>query len=103
LNGSRFEKTHGYCTDVFMDRAGDWMAQCQAQVKPFFTMVTPNAPHSPYVIPSEEWAAPYRNRGLSTHAVAYYAMIAHLDAAHDLGVSLHEAASIRPELEWQSG
>ena len=80
-NGSRFEKTHGYCTDVFMDRAGDWMAQCQAQGKPFFTMVTPNAPHGPYVIPSEEWAAPYRNRGLSTNAVAYYAMIAHLDAA----------------------
>ena len=80
-NGSRFEKTHGYCTDVFMDRAGDWMAQCQAQGKPFFTMVTPNAPHGPYVIPSEEWAAPYRNRGLSTNAVAYYAMIAHLDEA----------------------
>ena len=80
-NGHRFEKTRGYCTDVFFDRAGDWIADCQAQAKPFFAMVTPNAPHDPFVIPSEAWAAPYRDRGLSTNAVAYYSMIAHLDAA----------------------
>ena len=80
-NGQRFEKTRGYCTDVFFDRAGDWIADCQAQSKPFFAMVTPNAPHDPFVIPSEAWAAPYRDRGLSTNAVAYYSMIAHLDAA----------------------
>ena len=80
-NGHRFEKTRGYCTDVFFDRAGDWIADCHAQSKPFFAMVTPNAPHDPFVIPSETWAAPYRDRGLSTNAVAYYSMIAHLDAA----------------------
>ncbi|MEY4692703.1 MAG: Arylsulfatase [Verrucomicrobiota bacterium] len=80
-NGHRFEKTRGYCTDVFFDRAGDWIADCHAQSKPFFAMVTPNAPHDPFVIPSEAWAAPYRDRGLSTNAVAYYSMIAHLDAA----------------------
>jgi arylsulfatase len=33
------------------------------------------------VIPSEDWAAPYRQRGLPENAIAYYAMIAHLDAA----------------------
>ncbi|MEN9777609.1 MAG: Arylsulfatase precursor, partial [Verrucomicrobiota bacterium] len=80
-NGSRFEKTRGYCTDVFLDRAGDWIADRPAAGKPFFALITPNAPHDPFVIPSEPWAAPYRNRGLSTHAVAYYSMIAHLDAA----------------------
>ena len=80
-NGHRFEKTRGYCTDVFFDRAGDWIADCHAQSKPFFAMVTPNAPHDPFVIPSEAWATPYRDRGLSTNAVAYYSMIAHLDAA----------------------
>ena len=80
-NGHRFEKTRGYCTDVLFDRAGDWIADCHAQSKPFFAMVTPNAPHDPFVIPSEAWAAPYRDRGLSTNAVAYYSMIAHLDAA----------------------
>ena len=80
-NGRAFEKTRGYCTDVFFDRAGDWMAECGTQGKPFFAMVTPNAPHDPFVIPGESWAAPYRGRGLSTNAVAYYSMIAHLDAA----------------------
>ena len=80
-NGRAFEKTRGYCTDVFFDRAGDWMAEAGASGKPFFAMVTPNAPHDPFVIPSEDWAAPYRDRGLSTNAIAYYSMIAHLDAA----------------------
>ena len=80
-NGRAFEKTRGYCTDVFFDRAGDWLAEAGARGKPFFAMVTPNAPHDPFVIPSEEWAAPYRGLGLSTNAVAYYSMIAHLDAA----------------------
>lgn len=80
-NGRAFEKTRGYCTDVFFDRAGDWMAECGARGRPFFAMVTPNAPHDPFIIPSEEWAAPYRDRGLSTNAIAYYSMIAHLDAA----------------------
>lgn len=80
-NGRRFERTQGYCTDVFMDRAADWISECTAQGRPFFALVTPNSPHDPFVIPSEAWAVPYRDRGLSTHAVAYYAMIAHLDAA----------------------
>ena len=80
-NGSRFERTFGYCTDVFLDRAGDWIADCQERGKPFFALVTPNAPHGPFVIPSEDWAAPYRQRGLPENAIAYYAMIAHLDAA----------------------
>lgn len=77
----RFVKTQGYCTDVFVDQAARWIRERQREKRPFFAYLTPNAPHDPFVIPGEEWAAPYRNQGLSEHAVNYYAMIAHLDAA----------------------
>ncbi len=80
-HNGRFERTHGYCTDVFVDQAARWIGERRQTGKPFFAYVTPNAPHGPYVIPGEEWAGPYRGRGLSTNAVNYYAMIAHFDAA----------------------
>lgn len=75
----RFVKTRGYCTDVFFDAALEWIGK--EGRKPFFALITPNAPHDPFVSPGPEWEEPYRNRGLDTHTVAYYAMIAHLDAA----------------------
>lgn len=75
----RFVKTHGYCTDVFVDAALDWIGT--GGRRPFFALITPNAPHDPFVSPGPEWEAPYRGRGLGTNEVRYYAMIAHFDAA----------------------
>ncbi len=80
-HNGRFERTQGYCTDVFLGEAARWIGERRGTGQPFFAYVTPNAPHDPFVIPGEEWAAPYRGRGLSTNAVNYYAMIAHFDAA----------------------
>lgn len=74
----RFVKTRGYCTDVFFDAALDWIEG--GGRRPFFAMITPNAPHDPFVSPGPDWEAPYRNRGLNTNAIAYYAMIANIDA-----------------------
>ena len=75
-----FEKSTGYCTDVFFSNAERWIAEQSRSGKPFFAMITPNAPHDPFVSPGEDWEAPYRNRGLSTNEIRYYAMIANIDA-----------------------
>ena len=80
-HGGQFERTRGYCTDVFLEQAGRWMEERHRAGEPFFAYVTPNAPHDPFVSPGEEWVAPYRERGLPAYAVNYYAMIAHFDAA----------------------
>ena len=77
----RFVRTHGYCSDVFADAAGDWIERCRMEGRPWFTWLAFNAPHDPFVSPGPEWEAPYLGRGLSTNAVRYFAMIAHLDAA----------------------
>jgi arylsulfatase len=78
-NGT-FVQTRGYCTDVFFDAATGWIDSRSGR-GPFLAWLAPNAPHDPFVSPGPEWEAPYQGQGLSTNAVRYYAMIAHLDAA----------------------
>lgn len=90
-HNGRFERTQGYCTDVFVDQALRWIDARRRLDQPFFAYITPNAPHDPFVSPGPEWEQPYLNRGLSTNAVRYYAMIAHFDAA--LGRLLDQLAA----------
>jgi arylsulfatase A-like enzyme len=60
LHNRVFEKTSGYCTDVFFRQALKWIAgQKEAATsktetrKPFFAYITPNAPHGPLDCPPE--------------------------------------------------
>lgn len=79
-HNNQFVKTSGYCTDVFFNRASDWIAS-RPRNKPFLAWVSPNAPHDPFISPGREWEAPFWAAGLSTNTVRYYAMIANIDAA----------------------
>jgi arylsulfatase len=82
LHNGVFEKTAGFCTDVFFTAAIDWIDKLRSQEQPFFAYITPNAPHSPYTCP-EFWAQPYVEKGLGEDAAAYYGMIANID--HNFG------------------
>lgn len=46
-NGVR-EKFEGYCTDVFFDKAKEWMSSSQDKNLPFLTFIPTNAPHQPF-------------------------------------------------------
>jgi len=59
-HNNKFEKTSGYCTDVFFAQAMRWMAEPRGR-KPFFAYITPNAPHSPLDCPPE-YEAKYPNQ-----------------------------------------
>lgn len=78
-HNGRFVKTSGYCTDVFFERAIAWINSRRESGRPFFAYITPNAPHDPFVSPGTKYEAPYRDKGLSTNAIAYYAMISNID------------------------
>lgn len=80
LRNGLWVKSSGYCTDVFFDAALEWVDERRGKRRPFFAMITPNAPHDPFVSPGPEWEAPYRGRGFNTNEAAYYAMIANIDA-----------------------
>ncbi|WP_052572828.1 arylsulfatase [Haloferula sp. BvORR071] len=65
-----WEKTHGYCTDVFFDEAIGWMKK-QANLKqPFLLHLATNAPHAPYTPPPG---------GPDKMPDAFYAMIGNID------------------------
>ncbi len=67
-----WEKTNGYCTDVFFGEAIRWMGERVAERQPFFLHLATNAPHGPYIPPV---------RGAKMAAEdAFHAMIDNIDA-----------------------
>ncbi len=79
LHNDRFVETSGYCTDVFFRRALEWMNEQRARGRPFFAMITPNAPHGPYVSPGAEYDRLFEGHGLTPAQVAYYSMIRNIN------------------------
>jgi arylsulfatase len=77
LHNGTFEKTHGYCTDLFFGQAIGWIDAQRRAGRPFFAYITPNAAHTPLQCP-----APYFRRyaGKVPDDVArFYGMIANID------------------------
>lgn len=76
-NDGRWKQEKGYCTDIYFDRAMDWMKKCAGERKPFMLYLPTNAPHWPYQAPGE-FKKPYAKVG--PRVAAFYGMIANLDA-----------------------
>jgi arylsulfatase len=83
LHNGRFEKTHGFCTDVFFTEALKWIDARRKSPAPFFAYIATNAPHSPYVCPESYRkrfeGLTYQGKPLNDNAVGYYGMIANID------------------------
>jgi arylsulfatase len=79
-NGA-FEKTRGYCTDVFFNQASQWIAAAKGR-KPFFAMITPNAPHAPLVV-AEQYEKMYADKlprdKAGKDTAKFFGMIANID------------------------
>ncbi|HVJ79474.1 MAG TPA: arylsulfatase [Planctomycetia bacterium] len=77
LHDGKFEKTKGYCTDVFFAKALSWI-EAQRGGTPFFCWISPNAPHEPLqVLPEDE--ARYANKGLTASQAKFFGMVANID------------------------
>ena len=74
-NGT-FEKTQGYCTDVFFGRAAEWIAAA-ATNGPFFAYITPNAPHAPLDCPPD-YEKRYAGK-VKPNEAKFFGMIANID------------------------
>ena len=53
LHNGTFEKTTGYCTDVFFQRATAWIDSRREKPEPFLCWLATNAPHAPYICPPD--------------------------------------------------
>ena len=76
LHNGKFERTHGYCTDVFFREAETWIESVKAK-GPFFAYITPNAAHKPLDVPNKYFQ---RYQGKVPDDVAkFYGMIENID------------------------
>ncbi|MDB4750394.1 arylsulfatase [Akkermansiaceae bacterium] len=76
-NGS-FVKTKGYCTDLFFTAAMGWMKEAKKEKKPFFTYITTNAPHGPFIAPPSNTKR-LTDLGFSAKTAGFYGMIENID------------------------
>src|SRR5882672_1202962 len=76
-HNGRFEKTKGYCTDLFFGQAITWMNARRKDKTPFFAYITPNAPHAPLQCP-REYANRYAGK-VDTNVANFYGMIENID------------------------
>ncbi len=77
LHNGVFEKSKGYCTDLFFDQALAWMDRQRQGPAPFFAYITPNAAHGPLQCP-DDYAR--RHAGEVPENVAkFYGMIENID------------------------
>ncbi|HUQ69054.1 MAG TPA: arylsulfatase [Planctomycetaceae bacterium] len=75
-HNGRFEKTSGYCTDVFFRQAGQWIDKVKGS-QPFFCYITPNAPHGPLDCPPE-YEQRYTGK-VPENVAKFYGMITNID------------------------
>jgi len=78
LHNGKFEKTRGFCTDVFFRQATAWMEAQRRAGKPFFAYVSTNAPHGPFTARPED-AALYEGKVSTPQLAHFYGMIHNID------------------------
>jgi arylsulfatase A-like enzyme len=76
LHNGAFEKTNGYCTDVFFGQAMQWMKSVKGR-RPFFAYITPNAPHTPLDVP-EEYEKLYAGK-VPKNTAKFFGMVHNID------------------------
>ena len=78
INNGHKKQREGFITDVLFDDALSFIAKSQEERRPFFLYLSTNAPHGPMHAP-DEYAALYKDQGLSVKTQHFYGMIANLD------------------------
>ena len=77
LHNGAFEKTKGYCTDVFFAQAKKWIAATKGK-QPFYCHLATNAPHGPYIARPEDRVL-YEGRNLGADTENFFGMIHNID------------------------
>ena len=78
LHNGMFEKTAGYCTDLFFAQAIRWIEKVKARGGPFYAHISPNAPHAPYTARPQD-AALYRGKTPDEATANFFGMIHNID------------------------
>jgi arylsulfatase len=75
-HNGRFEKTQGYCADLFFNQALRWIDSVPSH-QPLLAWISPNTPHEPLQCPPE-YEARYAGH-VGTNTARFFGMIANID------------------------
>lgn len=78
-HNGKFEKTTGYCTDLFFAQAIEWMKAKREAKQPFFAYIPLNAAHSPHVLPKEYYQHYLGQPNVSEETAKFFGMIENVD------------------------
>lgn len=87
-HNGKFEKTKGYCTDLFFAQATKWMDAARSGRQPFFAYIPLNAAHGPHVVPEEYYKQYLGKPGVSEDAAKFLGMIENIET--NFGVLLRK-------------
>jgi arylsulfatase A-like enzyme len=77
LHNNVFEKTQGYCTDVFFGQAIKWIDAKRKEKTPFLAYIPTNAPHDPLNCP-EKYEQMYADK-VKPSAAKFFGMVTNID------------------------
>lgn len=77
LHNGTFEKTKGYCTDVFFAQAKKWIESVKGK-QPFYCHLATNAPHGPYIARPEDKAL-FDGKVEGDDAASFFGMLHNID------------------------
>jgi arylsulfatase len=78
-HNGKWEKTEGYCTDLFFGQAIQWMNAQREAKRPFFAYIPLNAAHGPHVLPEEYYQHYLGKPGVSEDTAKFFGMIENID------------------------
>ncbi len=78
-HNGKFEKTTGYCTDLFFAQSIRWMDAKRAAKEPFFAYIPLNAAHGPHVVPEEYYQQYLGKPGVTLEMAKFFGMIENID------------------------
>jgi len=79
-HNGKFEKTKGYCTDLFFAQALTWMDAKRESKQPFFAYIPLNAAHAPHVLPKEYLQQYLGKPGVNEDVAKFFGMIENIDS-----------------------
>lgn len=78
-HNGKFEKTQGYCTDLFFGQAIKWIDAARFAKQPFFAYIPLNAAHGPHVAPEAYYKHYLGKPGVKEETAKFFGMIENID------------------------
>ncbi len=78
LDSLETKQSGEYCTNLWFNKAMEWMDEMAAKKQPFFTYLALNAPHGPFLSPAQDYNF-YRNQVSDSTIASFLGMIRNID------------------------